>query len=218
MNKPISLLLVDDHALMRRMLADRIACEPDMLVVGTVEDADAAVAEAIRQRPDIILMDIDMPGVICFDAARTIQELCPKTRIIFLSAFFNDRYIDQALAVEAAGYLTKTEPPESVIAAIRAVAAGKSYFSPQVQSRIVVDSDGTRLAQPKQSRASTLSGRELEVLRYLARGMSKKQIAQTMYISAKTVNNHTAHVMDKLDIHDRVELSRFAIREGLAGA
>lgn len=218
MNKPISLLLVDDHALMRRMLADRIACEPDMLVVGTVEDAAAAVAEAIRQRPDIILMDIDMPGVICFDAARTIQELCPKTRIIFLSAFFNDRYIDQALAVEAAGYLTKTEPPESVIAAIRAVAAGKSYFSPQVQSRIVVDSDGTRLAQPKQSRASTLSGRELEVLRYLARGMSKKQIAQTMYISAKTVNNHTAHVMDKLDIHDRVELSRFAIREGLAGA
>lgn len=218
MNKPISLLLVDDHALMRRMLADRIACEPDMLVVGTVEDADAAVAEAIRQRPDIILMDIDMPGVICFDAARTIQELCPKTRIIFLSAFFNDRYIDQALAVEAAGYLTKTEPPESVIAAIRAVAAGKSYFSPQVQSRIVVDSDGIRLAQPKQSRASTLSGRELEVLRYLARGMSKKQIAQTMYISAKTVNNHTAHVMDKLDIHDRVELSRFAIREGLAGA
>lgn len=218
MNKPISLLLVDDHALMRRMLADRIACEPDMLVVGTVEDAAAAVAEAIRQRPDIILMDIDMPGVICFDAARTIQELCPKTRIIFLSAFFNDRYIDQALAVEAAGYLTKTEPPESVIAAIRAVAAGKSYFSPQVQSRIVVDSDGIRLAQPKQSRASTLSGRELEVLRYLARGMSKKQIAQTMYISAKTVNNHTAHVMDKLDIHDRVELSRFAIREGLAGA
>lgn len=204
--------------MMRRMLADRIACEPDMLVVGTVEDAAAAVAEAIRQRPDIILMDIDMPGVICFDAARTIQELCPKTRIIFLSAFFNDRYIDQALAVEAAGYLTKTEPPESVIAAIRAVAAGKSYFSPQVQSRIVVDSDGIRLAQPKQSRASTLSGRELEVLRYLARGMSKKQIAQTMYISAKTVNNHTAHVMDKLDIHDRVELSRFAIREGLAEA
>ncbi len=218
MSDPISLLLVDDHTLMRKMLEDRIASEPGMQVVGAAADADAAVAQAIRQRPDIILMDIDMPGLICFDAARTIQSLCPETCIIFLSAFFNDRYIEQALAVEAAGYLTKTEPPESVIAAIRAAAAGKSYFSPEVQARIVVDSDGTRLAQTRRSRASTLSDRELEVLRYLARGMSKKQIAQTMHISAKTVNNHTSHLMDKVDIHDRVELSRFASREGLAEA
>lgn len=218
MSDPISLLLVDDHTLMRKMLEDRIASEPGMQVVGTAADADAAVAQAIRQRPDVILMDIDMPGLICFDAARTIQSLCPETCIIFLSAFFNDRYIEQALAVEAAGYLTKTEPPESVIAAIRAAAAGKSYFSPEVQARIVVDSDGTRLAQTRRSRASTLSDRELEVLRYLARGMSKKQIAQTMHISAKTVNNHTSHLMDKVDIHDRVELSRFASREGLAEA
>ncbi len=200
------------------MLADRLAEEQDMQVVGTVENADAALAEAIRQEPDIILMDIDMPGLSCFHSARTIQRLCSKTCIIFLSAFFHDRYIEQALAVEAAGYLTKSEPPESVIAAIRAAAAGKSYFSPEVRARIVVDSDGTRLAQTRRSRASTLSDRELEVLRYLARGMSKKEIARTMHISAKTVSNHTTHVMDKLDIHDRVELSRFAIREGLAEA
>lgn len=218
MNKPISLLLVDDHALVRTMLADRLANEPDVQVVGSVENASAAVTIAIKQKPDVILMDIDMPGLICFDAARMIKKIHPRTCIIFLSAFFHDRYIEQAFEVEAEGYLTKTEPPESVIAAIRAVAAGKSYFSPEVQSRIVIDTDGVRLVNTKRSRASTLSERELEVLRYLARGLAKKQIAETMHISIKTVSNHTSHIMDKLDIHDRVELSRFAIREGLAEA
>jgi len=218
MSKRISLLLVDDHTLLRKMLGDRLENEPDMAVVGIVGNADDAVTEAIKLKPDIIMMDIDMPGLACFDAARTIGAQCPNTRIIFLSAFFNDRYIEQALVVEAAGYLTKSEPPESVVSAVRAAASGRSYFSPQVQSRIVVGSNGTRLALKKRSRVSTLTERELEVLRYVARGMSKKQIAKTMHISAKTVNNHTTHVMAKLDIHDRVELARFAIREGLAEA
>lgn len=218
MKKPISVLLVDDHALVRKMLGDRLADEPDMQVLGTIENASTALDEARAHDPDVILMDIDMPGVSCFEAARMIRKQCPKICIIFLSAFFNDRYVEQALAVEAAGYLTKAESPESVIAAIRAAAAGKSYFSPQVRSRIVVDNDGTRLANANQTRVTKLSDRELEVLRYLARGMSKKEIAQTMYISAKTVNNHTTHIMNKLDIHDRVELSRFAIREGLSEA
>ena len=218
MSRRISLLLVDDHTLLRKMLGDRLENEPDMAVVGTVGNADDAVTEAIKLKPDIIMMDIDMPGLACFDAARMIGAQCPNTRIIFLSAFFNDRYVEQALAVEAAGYLTKSEPPESVVSAVRAAASGRSYFSPQVQSRIVVGSNGTRLAPKKRSRVSTLTERELEVLRYVARGMSKKRIAKTMHISAKTVNNHTTHVMAKLDIHDRVELARFAIREGLAEA
>lgn len=218
MSNPITVLLVDDHALMRDMLANRLSDEPDLQVVGTVESADAALTAGTTHEPDIILMDIDMPGLSCFDAARTLQRLLPKTSIIFLSAFFNDRYIEQALAIEASGFLTKTEPPESVIAAVRAVAAGKCYFSAEAQSRIVIDSGRTRLAHPVQSRASTLTNRELEVLRYLARGMAKKEIARTMHVSAKTVNNHASHLMNKLDIHDRVELSRFAIREGLAEA
>ncbi len=218
MSNSISILLVDDHALVRTMLEDRLADERDLQIVGTAENADIAVDKAVEHNPDVILMDIDMPGLICFDAARTIQTLSPNTHIVFLSAFFNDRYIEQALEVGAMGYLTKRDPPESVIAAVRAAAAGKSYFSAEVQSRICVDSAGTGLTHPKRSRVSTLSNRELEVLRYLARGMSKKEIAQTMHISAKTVANHTAHLMAKLDIHDRVVLSRFAVREGLAEA
>lgn len=218
MTKPISILLVDDHTLVRELLEDRLAGEPGMRVVGTVDNADAAVAEAIRHKPDIVLMDIDMPGLSCFEAARSLQRHCPETCIIFLSAFFQDCYIEQALAVEAAGYLTKSEAPESVIAAIRAAAAGKSYFSPEVQSRIVVGSNDTRLMEPRRSRASTLSNRELEVLRYLARGMSKKEIAKTIHVSVKTVERHCCNLMDRLDIHDRVALSRFAIHEGLAKA
>ncbi len=216
--KPISLLLVDDHQLVREMLTDRLAEEPGMVVVGAVGNADLAVTEAIKLKPDVILMDIDMPGRLCFDAAQAIRSHSNNTRIIFLSAFFHDRYIEQALGVEGAGYLTKNEPMEVVVKAIRAVASGDTYFSPEVHARIVVDTDCTRLLHKKQSRAATLTPRELEVLRYVSRGMSKKEIGRTMYISPKTVHNHTNNLMCKLDIHDRVELSRFAIREGLADA
>lgn len=204
--------------MVRRLLSRRLDAEPDMTVVATVSNADKATAEAIRLKPDIILMDIDMPGLSCFEAARTICRQCGDSRIIFLSAFFHDRYIEQAMAVHAWGYITKHEPEESVLKAVRKVSAGIAYFSPEVKARIVVDFQGARLASQGGSRASTLTERETEVLRYLARGMPKKEIARTMHISVHTVNRHTTTLMTKLDIHDRVELARYAIREGLAEA
>jgi two-component system response regulator NreC len=214
----ISLLLVDDHALVREMLSARLNAEPDMVVVGTAADADDAIGQAVRLRPDIVVMDVDMPGVLCFEAARVIQERCAGTRILFLSAFFHDRYVEQALAAKAAGYVIKADPPERIVAAIRSVAGGASYFSEEVQERIVVSSEGTRLAARRQSRAATLTPRELEILRYIARGMAQKEVARTMHVSVPTVRTHTANLMKKLGIHDRVELTRFAIREGLAEA
>jgi DNA-binding NarL/FixJ family response regulator len=218
MTAPISILLADDHSMVRRLLGRRLEDEADMTVVATVSNADDATAEAIRLKPDIILMDIDMPGLSCFEAAGTIHRQSPGSRIIFLSAFFHDRYIEQAMAVQAWGYITKSEPEDSVLEAIRKVSAGIAYFSPEVKARIVVDSQGARLASKGRSRASTLTEREMEVLRYLARGMAKKEIARTMHISVNTVNRHTTSLMAKLDIHDRVELARYAIREGLAEA
>jgi DNA-binding NarL/FixJ family response regulator len=218
MSETCSILIVDDHTLMREMLSERVASIPDLEVVGTAENADLAVKEAVRLQPDIILMDIDMPGLHCFDATRSIQARCPNTKIIILSAFFHDHYIEQALASEAAGYLTKNESVDTIIGAIRAVASGGSHFSPEVRARIVVDSRGARLAQKKRSRVSTLTNRELEVLRYVARGLSQKQVAEIMHLSVKTVHCHCTNLMTKLDIHDRVELTRFAIREGLAEA
>lgn len=218
MSEPCTVLIVDDHALMREMLSEQLAEEPGLEVIGTVENADLAVTEAVRLKPDIILMDIDMPGLHCFDAARTIQSRCPNSKIIILSAFWHDHYIEQALEAEAAGYLTKNESVATIFTAIRSVASGGSHFSPEVQARIVVDARGTRLAGKKRSRVSTLTPRELEVLRYVARGFSQKQVADTMHLSVKTVHCHCTNLMTKLDIHDRVDLARFAIREGLAEA
>jgi len=216
MNSNIKIILADDHTLVRQSLARLLNESSNMIVVAEVGTADEAVVAAIRSNPDIVMLDIDMPGIAAFDAARTIAARCPMAKIIFLSAFTHDRYIEAALSCGAMGYLCKTEPPEKVIVAIRTVAAGQSYFSPEVQQRIVVESDGVHLAGTEvKSRASALTNRELEVLTYIAKGLSKKEIAKTMHLSVKTVENHTASVMNRLDIHDRVALTRWSIREGL---
>ncbi len=217
-SRPISILLADDHLLMRASLESRIQKEPDMLVVATVDNSDQAVTEAVRLKPDVVLMDINMPGIVSFEAVRVIYTRSPATKCIFISAFSHDRYIEEALSAGASGYLLKTESPESVIQGIRQVASGGTCFSRDVRSRLVMGRDGPTLANPIQTRVSTLTRREMEVLTYLARGMSKKEIAQTMHISVKTVERHSDRLMLKLDIHDRVELARFAIREGLAEA
>jgi len=216
MGKHTSILLADDHLLMRAALECRIQKEPDLVVVATVDNGNQAVTEAIRLKPDVVLIDISMPGLVSFEVVRVIHSRSPNTKFIFLSAFSHDRYIEEALSAGAAGYLLKTESPEAVIKGIRQVASGGTCFSRDVQSRLVLGHDGLTLADQHHTRASTLSRRELEVLTYLARGMSKKEIAQTMHISVKTVERHSDRLMAKLDIHDRVELTRFAIREGLA--
>lgn len=215
---PIRVLLVDDHALVRQSVADYLSKQSDISVVGQVATAHEGIVEASNLMPDVVLMDIDMPGSSCFDAARAIQKNVPEVRIIFLSGFFNDQYIDEALQANALGYVTKNEPPDVVMAAVREVAAGGVYYSPQVMERIVVDASGPRLAKGGQTRFSTLSPRELEVLRYIAKGLAKKDIAAAMHISVKTVENHSNSLMSKLNIHDRVKLTRFAIREGLVEA
>ena len=218
MSRPISIIFADDHALVRETLGNWLADAADLLVVASVSNADNAVAAAIEHQPDIVLLDVDMPGLECFEAARRIKARCAETRILFLSAFFHDRYIEQALAVEASGYITKTEPPESVLRAIRQVASGVAYFSPEVKSRIVITTGGVKLTRKAQSRMSTLTPQQLRILRYLAQGLSKKEIASILSLSEKTIARHCDNLMAKLDIHDRVELARFAIREGIVEA
>ena len=211
----VRILLVDDHALMREMLSVHLAQEPSFDIVGTAANAGEAIELAIERRPNVVVMDIDMPGLSCFDAARRIAAAQPEVRFVFLSAYTHDRYIEQALAVGALGYVAKTEPPDKIVAAIRAVADKKAYFSEEVQARIVLDADRPRLAPRGKSRMSTLTPRELEVLQYVSRGLAKKEIAGMMNISLKTVEKHSDNLMRKLSVHDRVELTRLAIREGL---
>lgn len=214
--RPIKVLLADDHALVRSTLAAWLSATGDFSVVAEASDADSAISKALQTEPDIVLFDIDMPGLLCFEAARTIRSRLPGVKIVFLSAFAHDNYIQQALDVECCGYLTKGLPPSALAEALRTVADGGTAFAPEVQARMVIDSRGTRLADLPQTRVDLLTPRELEVLRYLATGMSKKEIAKTMHLSVKTVDNHSTSLMSKLDIHDRVELARYAIREGLA--
>lgn len=220
MNKTITIVMADDHAMIRETLASWLRRAGDISVLAEVGSADEAVAEAIRHQPDIVLLDIDMPGLHSFDAARTIKARCPRTRLIFVSAFVHDHYIESALKVEASGYITKGEPPDAVVQAVRAVSGGGAYFSPEVQARLVIGSNGVTLTETGKgaTRVSTLTPRELEVLRYIASGLSKKDIAALMHLSVKTVDNHSTSLMTKLDIHDRVELARFAIREGVTEA
>ncbi len=210
------ILLVDDHELVRSALRGMMETEGGFEVVGECPNAEEALHHAFEHSPDILLIDIDMPGMICFDAVRQMITRLPDLSVIFLSAFFHDHYIEQALAVGARGYVLKGDSPRILFTALREVAAGGAYFSEEVRARFALDKQG----KPSQGLTvtSTLTNREVEVLRYLARGLSKKEIAKTMHLSVKTVEHHSASVMRKLDIHDRVELARYAIREGLAEA
>ena len=218
MRKAISILVADDHEVIRELLTTRLERESDINVVAHVNNANAAVSRAIELQPDIVLMDIDMPGLSVFDAAARIAARCPNSRLIFLTAFVKDRFIESALAVRAWGYITKSEPPEVIVNAIRNVAEGIAYFSPAVRARIVVGPKGASLAREDTTIAASLTPREREVLCYLARGKSKKAIAELMSLGVKTIDFHCTHLMEKLAIHDRVELTRFAIREGFVEA
>lgn len=217
MSQDVAILLVDDHPLVRKALRAQIEEQAGLHVVGETGNADEALSLAMSLQPHVLVMDIDMPGMVSFEAARILKTRCPEILVIFLSAFARDQYIHQALSVQAAGYVCKSEPPDTVIRAIRSAVQGCPYFSPEVRSRIVVDA-GAGLLTQGQARLALLSDREIEVLRYLARGLAKKEIARLMHISEHTVHRHTDRLMDKLEMHDRVELARFAIREGLAEA
>lgn len=213
MSEPITVLLADDHTLLRDMLQVTLTTD-GMLVVAAVGSAEAAETACRSTRPDIAVLDIDIPGKSIFEVTRSIRQTSPDTRVIFLSAFVHDQYIEDALAVEASGYLTKAEPPDVLIASIRKVVRGATSFSSEVINRMVIGENGARLAG-HHSRIELLTEREREVLRYVAQGLQQKQIAARAGISVKTVQHHIMHLMEKLAIHDRVDLARFAIREGL---
>ena len=215
MSKLIKVLLVDDQALVRQTLSLCLGPVAGIEIVSAVNSAESAINECDVHRPDVVLMDIDMPGLSCFEAAKTIKARFPDTQIVLLSSYAHDHFIEQALTNGISGYVVKNDTLDGVIEAICAAASGKKYFSPEVRSRFVFKAVSTSSDSRFTTPLSELSRREMEILRYLARGMSKKEIAHTIHLSPHTVDKHASNLMNKLDIHDRVELTRFAIREGL---
>lgn len=219
MNAPsvgcIQVLLVDDHPVLIEALKLLIDSTPDMTVTATASDAEGGLDQCRITRPDVIVIDIDMPGSSCFAAVKQMRSILPNLHIVFFSALCEDHLIERALGVGAKGYLIKRESPGILRDAIRRIVAGGFYFSDDVMSRLTIGEEGITVTDQLATRLSLLSERETEVLRYLAIGLSKKQIATKLKRSVKTVAAHSDNIMSKLDIHDRVELSRYAIREGL---
>jgi DNA-binding NarL/FixJ family response regulator len=213
---PIRVLCVDDHAFLVEGLQARLNMSRDMEFVGRLATAEDLVAEAKRVRPDVVLMDIEMPGPDAFEAVEDLRRQCPNVRVIFLSAYVRDHYIDSAVNAGAWGYLCKDDDPDTIIHAIRDVAGGAFVFGPNVMGRCTVRK-GNGTVQPA-SKIKSLTAREQQILRMIGKGMSRSEIAKALHRSPKTVDAHRAAIMEKMDIHDRVELALYAVREGLVEA
>jgi two-component system NarL family response regulator len=211
----IGIIVVDDHGLVRDGLRGFLNQQPDFTVLEVAGHADEGIVKVLAHRPDIVLMDIDMPGASCFDAVRMIRARAPDTRCILLSAFINDNHIEDAVNARVHGFLDKTDGHQAIAQAIRKVHAGGNCFSPSILERLVISDGGIRLGTPSSPQLNRLSPRERELLRVLGQGVSLKDAAGILGISYKTADKQKSSVMVKLDIHDKVELAHFAIREGL---
>lgn len=212
-----AVLLVDDHTLVREVVASVLNESADFEVCAQAATADQAMERCAEREPDIVLLDIDMPGMDAFEAARAIRQRHPRVKLVFLSAYTSDRFIDQAMDIGCDGYFTKGQSTDELVSALHEVVRGNSYFSPQVRARLVVERSRDDL-RGAHTRARSLTEREREVLEQIASGITKKEIAEKMGLSVKTIEKHAANIMSKLDMHDRVALSRYCIREQIITA
>jgi two-component system, NarL family, response regulator NreC len=211
----IRLLLVDDHQVVRSGLRMLLASENDVEIVGEAGTAREAL-EAVRQlKPTVVLMDIGLPDLSGIDATREIKRTNPEVAVVALTIHEDEEYFFKMLEVGAGGYVPKRAAPEELLTAIRAAAVGEVYLYPSMAKLLVKD----YLSQDRSNdAASTLDGltdREQEVLRYLAEGASNEEIASSLVISIKTVARHRENIMQKLGLHSRAELVRYAIRKGI---
>lgn len=209
---PTRVLLADDHTLVRAGVRRILEGHEDFEVVGEVADGEAALA-ALNQTPtDVLVLDLSMPGRDGFDVLREARRRWPRLRVIVLTMHTNSEYIARAVREGAYGYLLKDSAVQDLVTAIRAVRAGKEYFSPPVQqelARMLREQSG-----PPRG-VELLTDREREVLRLVAQGLATKEIAARLFISTRTVETHRANLMRKLDLHSVAKLTQFAIREGL---
>jgi DNA-binding NarL/FixJ family response regulator len=213
----IRILLADDHRILRDGLRSLLAQQPDIMVVGEASDGETAVTLAISLRPDVVIMDVVMPGVDGIAATRRIRAECPETRIIALSMHSDRRFVSEMVRAGALGYLVKDSAFEELNLAVKTVMANRPYLSAVITGSLVEDfvRQASTDERPPLSPLQMLTAREQEVLRLLADGKRVKEIAHALNISAKTVESHRQNVMDKLEIHSTIELARYALREGL---
>lgn len=209
----IRVLLADDHAVLRAGIRALLDMQPDIEVIGEAGDGRQAVERVRELGPDIILMDIGMPGLDGLAATRQIRENHPGTRILILTQHENKEYVLPALKIGASGYVLKRAEGDELLTAIRAVHAGGTFLDPAVAG--VLADDARRAPGSPADPFDTLTEREREVLILLAQGKTYQQIAETLYISPKTVDFHRTNLMRKLKLDNRTELTRYALQRGL---
>lgn len=208
---PIRVLIVDDHAVVRSGLKLLLDAEPDLEAVGEAENGSRALFEAIELKPDVVLMDLVMPEAGGLESMPTLLQSVPDTKVLVLSMQDDPRYVREAFAAGASGYLLKEAADVELVAAIRAVAAGERYVHPTLGARMVAADATAR----QRAETDPLSEREREVLHLLALGHTNQEIADMLFISVRTAETHRAHIMRKLGLSTRAELVRYAIAEGL---
>ncbi len=212
MTRSIRVLIADDHAIVRKGISALLATEPDITVVGEAQDGQEAIAEAKRLRPDVILMDLVMPGVDGLEAIRQITVQQPEVRILVLTSFAGDDKVFPSIKAGALGYLLKDSRPEELVQAIQQVHRGESSLHPAIARKLLrelADSSG------EETLAGSLTEREMQVLRLLARGQSNRQISETLNISEATVRTHVSNILTKLNLSSRTQAALYALREGL---
>ncbi len=205
-----TVLLVDDHAVVRQGFRMIISAEPDFEVIGEASNGREAVQEAELLQPDIVLMDVSMPELNGIEATRRIVALAPRTRILALSMHRDSVYVREILRAGASGYLLKEAGDQDLLTAIRAIAQGQGYLSPAVSDAVLNDYR-KHVTDP----IDLLTSREREVLQLIAEGKTNKEIATALDLSTYTVESHRGRIMEKLNLHSAGELVRFAFRNGL---
>ncbi|MFD5876758.1 response regulator [Streptomyces sp. NPDC060322] len=212
-DKVIKVLLVDDHQVVRRGLRTFLEVQDDIEVVGEAADGAEGVARAEELRPDVVLMDIKMPGTDGIEALRLLRELENPARVLIVTSFTEQRTVVPALRAGASGYVYKDVDPDALAGAIRSVHAGHVLLQPEVAGALLAQDDtgsGT-------GRGSTLTDREREVLGLIADGRSNREIARALVLSEKTVKTHVSNILMKLDLSDRTQAALWAVRNGAAG-
>jgi DNA-binding NarL/FixJ family response regulator len=211
----LRLVLADDHPIFREGVRSLLCSQPGVEVVAEVEDGVAAVEAALTEKPDVVVIDVSMPGMNGLDATLRIRAEAPEVKVLCLSMHSDRRFVDAALRSGARGYLLKECALEELVSAVHAVVAGQIYVSPRLGDAVLA---GYRAEGSALSALDVLTPREREVLQLLSEGHSAQEIAARLYVSVKTVGTHREHLMQKLGTRSLAGLTKFAIREGLTSS
>ena len=214
--KKITVLLADDHTVVRKGLRMLLEAETDIQVVGEASNGQQSVREAKRLRPDVVLQDLAMPVLNGLEATRQIGKEVPTSKVLILSAYSDDAYIEHAVEAGAAGYLMKETAGDDLLRAIREIAGGNAFFSPPIAKRLLKQwQERFPNGNPIKTKGIKLTSRQTEILQLIAEGHATKQIAGLLALSIKTVEKHRQDLMNTLNIHNIASLTRYAVSSGV---